>query len=534
MEDINIDRMYESYYALDGAQDKIGEHSSDYAIILLGTQGDGNCKKLACQFIPKFFKHFPNMADDAMNAQIDMCEEDDAQIRKEAIRGLAKIGKDEIGHTAKIADLLTQLLQTDDKGELDLVQTSLLALFSSNLTGAASGFFYQVVHGEDLVRDRALALYHGKLVPALYKTLMPSADEEAFLAEEIYKVLEDVTGSEFTPLVESLKALRLFSVPERCLQLLRVLEGQADVESGNFKAEDTEVVDCLVTCTKQTLSLYEKGIPSDSFLRHLTLHVLPVLSNIANVAYQYELLKCLAELASFNFAPETAAKCVRPVYDALVAHTPSPPSEGGEATATVNANFAVVECLLFTFHRVARKEPTFLGGEGGETKARLAALSARLHVTAKAAREWAKSPGTFDTQTAARINNNIQALVKDLTHPPHPTYSVGVPLSWTSGQKITTLGTVSSAGERKRSVDIGAKESKPKRRALQLYQPPRGKAASDTPTNGESTSQSASTKPRPSPQQDNTPIQQPTKTQPAAKPQPTNQRGSIPSLSAQS
>lgn len=37
-------------------------------------------KRLAAQFIPKFFKHFPELADSAINAQLDLCEDEDVSV----------------------------------------------------------------------------------------------------------------------------------------------------------------------------------------------------------------------------------------------------------------------------------------------------------------------------------------------------------------------------------------------------------------------------------------------------------------------
>lgn len=37
-------------------------------------------KRLAAQFIPKFFSSFPDMADTAINAQLDLCEDEDVSV----------------------------------------------------------------------------------------------------------------------------------------------------------------------------------------------------------------------------------------------------------------------------------------------------------------------------------------------------------------------------------------------------------------------------------------------------------------------
>lgn len=49
-------------------------------MILDGVKGGTKEKRLAAQFIPKFFKHFPELADSAINAQLDLCEDEDVSV----------------------------------------------------------------------------------------------------------------------------------------------------------------------------------------------------------------------------------------------------------------------------------------------------------------------------------------------------------------------------------------------------------------------------------------------------------------------
>ena len=54
------------------------------------------------------------------------------KIRKQAIKDLSTIFRDSPEHLNRIADILTQLLQTDDPHESLQVQNSLLAAFRQN------------------------------------------------------------------------------------------------------------------------------------------------------------------------------------------------------------------------------------------------------------------------------------------------------------------------------------------------------------------------------------------------------------------
>ena len=53
---------------------------------------------------------FPELADKAINAQLDLCEETSWNIRLLAIRGLPLLCKDTPVHLPKLADILGQLL----------------------------------------------------------------------------------------------------------------------------------------------------------------------------------------------------------------------------------------------------------------------------------------------------------------------------------------------------------------------------------------------------------------------------------------
>lgn len=56
------------------------QHKDAYQVILDGVKGGPKEKRLAAQFIPKFFSSFPDMADTAINAQLDLCEDEDVSV----------------------------------------------------------------------------------------------------------------------------------------------------------------------------------------------------------------------------------------------------------------------------------------------------------------------------------------------------------------------------------------------------------------------------------------------------------------------
>ena len=56
-----------------------------YKSILSAVEASGSEKRLAAQFIPRFFKYFPTLAEQAINAQLDLCEDDDSSVRLKLI-----------------------------------------------------------------------------------------------------------------------------------------------------------------------------------------------------------------------------------------------------------------------------------------------------------------------------------------------------------------------------------------------------------------------------------------------------------------
>lgn len=48
--------------------------------ILAAVKGSLKEKRLASQFIARFFKSFPVLADQALEAQLDLCEDDDVSV----------------------------------------------------------------------------------------------------------------------------------------------------------------------------------------------------------------------------------------------------------------------------------------------------------------------------------------------------------------------------------------------------------------------------------------------------------------------
>ena len=52
----------------------------EFLAIIGAVKGGPQEKRLASQLISRFFKHFPQHTENAMNAQLDLCEDDDVNV----------------------------------------------------------------------------------------------------------------------------------------------------------------------------------------------------------------------------------------------------------------------------------------------------------------------------------------------------------------------------------------------------------------------------------------------------------------------
>ena len=105
----NIEKLYQHYETLNEAKDQISQvsnqsnwesifalqmlritlilkivfylqHEDKFSEIIQAVKGSANEKRLASQFIARFFKHFPKLSDTAMDAMLDLCEDDDVAV----------------------------------------------------------------------------------------------------------------------------------------------------------------------------------------------------------------------------------------------------------------------------------------------------------------------------------------------------------------------------------------------------------------------------------------------------------------------
>lgn len=484
-----VEDLYRNYGILADAKDHVEQHKDAYQVILEGVKGGIKEKRLAAQFIPKFFKHFPDLADAAINAQLDLCEDPDISIRRQAIKELPQFATGE--NLPRVADILTQLLQSDDSAEFNLVNSALISIFKMDAKGTLGGLYTQIVQGEELVRERAIKFLCTKLRTLPEDVL--TKDVEEFIFSQSKKVLEDVTGEEFVLFMKILSGLKTMQTVSGRQQLVELVTDQADLEQ-TFNPADPDCVDKLLQCTRQAVTLFSKNVHSTKFVTCFCEHVLPILSSLTSpvegLDIQLEVLKLLAEISPYFGNMEKLESNLMKLFDKLLEFMPLPPEEaengenaGGEEP---KLQFSYVECLLFSFHQLGRKMPDFLTtklhpDKLKDFKIRLQFFARGLQVYIRQLRLalQGKSGDALKTEenkikvVALKITNNIHVLIKDLFHMP-PSFKSTVTLSWKPVQKTDSGQKRSSGGV---SSESPPKKSPPgqKRDSRQIYNPPSGK-----------------------------------------------------------
>ncbi|KTG46062.1 hypothetical protein cypCar_00036274 [Cyprinus carpio] len=458
-----VEELYRNYGVLADAKEDLSKHKDAYQVILDGVKGGPKEKRLAAQFIPKFFSSFPELADAAINAQLDLCEDEDVSIRRQAIKELPRFASGE--NLPRVADILTQLLQTDDSAEFSQVNTALISIFKIDAKGTLGGLFSQILQGEDVVRERAIKFLSTKLKTMPDDTMTKEVEDYIFI--ETKKVLEDVTGEEFVLLMRILSGLKNMQTVSGRQQLVELVVEQAFLEQA-LNPTDADSVDRLLQCTRQALPLFSKNVHSTRFVTYFCEFVLPSLSLLTSPVAELDI-----QLEEFMPLP--------------------PEEENGENAANEEPKlqFSYVECLLFSFHQLGKKLPDFLidkisAEKLKDFKIRLQYFARGLQVYIRQLRValQGKTGDALKTEenkikvVALKITNNINVLIKDLFHNP-PSYKSTVTLSWKPVQKTEAA----AIGQKRQSVeDIGATATTkklptnlPRRNARQIYNPPSGK-----------------------------------------------------------
>lgn len=487
---VDVEQLYKNFGVLADAKDNAKNHVEAFRIILKGVEGSTNVKRLSAQFIARFFKHFPDEAEKSINALLDLCEDEDVAIRKAALKELPNLCKADKQHIQRLADVLIQILVSDDSSEISSVNSALNNMFAMDAKATLSGVLSQILSGEDDVREKAISYLCTRLMSASSEEM--TKDCEEYVLAQCKRVMEDVTGDEFNKLMQGLSSLHHLQTYQGRQQLVNIIADQLQLIQ-DFDGTDQDAVNRVCECVKMALAMCSKNVHGSRFVNFLTQTVLPSISKAgqsngntnkenSHSAVELEILKLLAELSVFCGDGTQVISNIPFVYDKLVSYMPLPPSEESNGTVEMpKLQFSHVECLMLTYHQLGKYQPEFLTSE--DATVRLKDFRLRVQYFARGLQVYIKElkaalvGKTSDELRTDKENqiklialktcNNINTLIKDLFHNP-PSYKATINPSWKKPAKSQL-----SAAPRKRA-STGTDEIK-KKTERSLYRAPSGK-----------------------------------------------------------
>eukprot|EP01118_Nematostelium_gracile_P015037 TRINITY_DN5959_c0_g1_i6.p1 TRINITY_DN5959_c0_g1~~TRINITY_DN5959_c0_g1_i6.p1 ORF type:complete len:423 (+),score=97.04 TRINITY_DN5959_c0_g1_i6:51-1271(+) len=302
-----ISNLYKYSDALDAAStdDERSKLVQQYTGILDYATKEGagpKTKYLSTSLIPRYFKFFPDLAEKAVSALIDLCEEEELQTRVLSVKALTSICKDSKEFVGKVADILGQLLQAEIPTEQDNAKTSLVTIIKIEPIETIKALFNQITNRDENQREKAISFLKEKLPTLQKEVFSPNPEVEEELSNQISKVLSNVTGEEFQIFMDILSSLKINQGPN-IKKLLVLLSEQADLH-GTFKATDTDNLEKLLTCIDMSFPYLKQGaVTEHSFINYLCKEVFPELSKL-DTEHQNRVIQAVAELSPFATTDE--------------------------------------------------------------------------------------------------------------------------------------------------------------------------------------------------------------------------------------
>lgn len=129
----------------------------------------------------------------------------------------------------KIADVLAQLLISEDQIELNIVNQALSTLANYDIKGFFLALYGQILEGEEETRDKVIKFLRDRF--RLINSSLLTKEIEEFVLEESKKVLVDVTKEEFVILMNLLSGLKISKTLAGHNVLLTIIREQAELNT---------------------------------------------------------------------------------------------------------------------------------------------------------------------------------------------------------------------------------------------------------------------------------------------------------------
>lgn len=142
---------------------------------------------------------------------------------------MPNICRDRKEFVTKIADVLAQLLLSEDQIELTIVNQALTTLANFDIKSFFLALFGQILEGEEETRDKVIRFLRDRF--RLFNASLLTKEVEEFFLEEAKKVLVDVTKDEFVTLMNLLSGLKISKSLAGHNALLAIIKDQAELNN---------------------------------------------------------------------------------------------------------------------------------------------------------------------------------------------------------------------------------------------------------------------------------------------------------------
>ncbi|KAK5808845.1 apoptosis inhibitory 5 [Linnemannia elongata] len=341
----DLDAIYNAYNEITDAGENAPQHVEAYSQIIAGAQGTEGTKRLAAQFIPTFFKYFPNLHSRAIDGVFDLCEDLLPVVRQAAIKSLPSICRDGPQHTIKIADVLCQLLQLDDE-DLVIVQGALQTLLVQSPREVLAVLFTQGIKGVEL-RDKTVDFITNQVVTAFRTGLVTDPEIELFFVDEMRKAMGSVSDSELESFAKIIMQTTLYKTGA-----LENLTGLSHIYVAHITSEvpwnirNPDSVKRVLVAGKLSMPLFQRNISADLLLEFFATHILPrnEFEQLTDKQRAHVLRLYTDSITTGHPSPAVLKQAGGLLGDLLVMIVPA------EQDSTTPVEFAQVECLVLALN----------------------------------------------------------------------------------------------------------------------------------------------------------------------------------------
>ncbi|CAG8567120.1 3903_t:CDS:10 [Acaulospora morrowiae] len=457
-----VEEIYKAYEEIDKAGSNFEQVKKSYEIVISGAHGESNCKRLAAQFIPRFFGKFPDLNEAAIDALFDLCEDTDLNVRLTVIKYLPNVVKESDKVAVRIADALVQLLQNETSQEIAAVKKALEQVIRLSPRDSIVAIFQQSLKGSTEVRNRTINFLSNDLNRFKNDLFEKGDDVEACFANEVKKALRDSTLSEFETFLKMLLSLKMYQLEkkENLKELINVLIESIATESEDLDPTNYVKVQKFILCGKTLMPCFEKGVKSTPFLAFLVNKVLPKDKfNRLQEKQQKSMLRFLADCISGKHTEATIKSAAPIIKELFISEIPP---AGDDVEVEPKLDLPRVEYIVFTLYCIASKIPEIVEGEDVSLRFKnLYVVSHKCIARIKQGLKDLQNREPKDQETLEKIKkaesgqivtNNILNMIKELMKPAKARHFTKVQHSWQSLTSNTPLAPQTSAKRTAESV----------------------------------------------------------------------------------